>query len=240
MTWLFCAGMIRSGSTLQFQLASAIVEQAALGTRIPYAPESDFPYVREHHSLTQGIKVFKAHVYTPDLANECNKYGAKVIYSYRDLRDVAVSAMRKFGMSFSELMDAKWLDQALVDYYHWTKCPSVSVSRYEDVVGDITGEAEKINRFLGAPLAFHDICCLSKEYGIDRQQVKINRLKELHGRSIMPKEIVFDPIELMHHNHIHQGEVGGWRTLLSDSEKSLLTNKFSGWLEENGYDTRLW
>lgn len=231
--------MIRSGSTLQFQLASAIVEQAAIGTRIAYAPESDFSHVREHHSLTQGIKVFKVHVYTPDLANKCNEYGAKVIYSYRDIRDVAVSAMRKFGMSFSELMEAKWLDQALIDYYHWTKCLSFSVSRYEDFVEDVMGEAEKINRFLGTPLASHDICRLSKEFSIDRQQIKINRLNELHGSSIMPKEIVFDPVELIHHNHIHQGEVGGWRTLLSDSEKYLLTDKFSGWLEETGYDTRL-
>jgi len=239
VTWLFCAGMIRSGSTLQYQLASAIVERAAMGTRIPYAPEADFVHVREQYSLTQGMKVFKVHIYTAAFADECKVGGAKVVYSYRDIRDVAVSAMRKFGMAFDDLVEAKWLDQAIADYWHWTRCPSVCVSRYEDFVDDVAGEAEKINKFLEMPLTLHDVCHLAKEFGIERQRTRISKLNELHSSSIMPKEIVFDPVELIHHNHIYQGEVGGWRKYLLDSEQYLLTERFSVWLEEHGYDTRI-
>lgn len=239
MTWLFCAGMIRSGSTLQYQLASAIVERAAMGIRIPYAAESDFVHVREQYSLTQGMKVFKVHIYTPALADECRVRGAKVVYSYRDIRDVAVSAMRKFGMAFEDLVEAKWLDQAIADYWHWTKCPSVCVSRYEDFVGDVAGEAEKINRFLGMPLTFLDVGRLAEEFGIERQRTRMSKISELGGGSIMPKEIVFDPVELIHYNHIYQGEVGGWRKYLLSNEQYLLTERFSVWLEENGYDTRI-
>lgn len=239
MTWLFCAGMIRSGSTLQFQLTSAIVERAGIGIRLPYSPESDFKKVQDHCSGEYKFQVLKVHVYTPALAKECIEHSAAVIYSYRDIRDVAVSAMRKFGLSFSELMGAKWLEQAITDYSQWMKCPLVSVSRYEDFTENITGEAEKINRFLGSPLAIADVCRLAADYSIERQRVQIDRIKERHGRSILPKEIIFDPVELLHHNHIHQGEIGGWRRQLSDSEKSLLTIRFSDWLEKNGYDTRL-
>jgi len=211
MTWLFCAGMLRSGSTLQFQLTAAIVERTNNGIRMPYSMESDFSKIKKQCSEVHKFRVYKVHIYTPALAKECVEHAAKVIYSYRDIRDVAVSAMLKFGMTFNELLKAQWLEQAIADFYHWTKCPLVSVSRYEDFVSDIRGEAEKINIFLGAPLALCEVHRLAEDYTIERQRVQINKIRECHGSSIIPKEIVFDPVELLHHNHIFQGEVGGWR-----------------------------
>lgn len=239
MTWLFCAGMIRSGSTLQFQLSSAIVEQAGIGRRLPYAPESDFDHICSQDNVSSEFRVFKVHVYTSAFAKECNENEARVVYSYRDIRDVAVSAMRKFDMSFGQLMEAKWLDQAIADYYYWTKCPLACVGRYEDFVGDISGEAEKINRFLGLPLELQDINRLAEKFSIDQQLVQIQKIREQNDCVILPNEIVFDPVELLHHNHIYQGKVGGWREILSDSEKSILTEKFSVWLEENEYDLKI-
>jgi hypothetical protein len=232
--------MIRSGSTLQFQLSAAIVEQAGMGRRLPYAPESDFDHICPQDNVPSEFRVFKVHVYTPAFSKECNENGARVVYSYRDIRDVAVSAMRKFDMSFGQLMEAKWLEQAIADYYHWTKCPLACIGRYEDFVGDISGEAEKINRFLGLPLTLQDISRLAEKFSVAQQLVQIQKIKEQNGSAIFPNEIVFDPVELLHHNHIYQGKVGGWREILSDSEKMFLTDKFSVWLEENEYDLKIW
>jgi len=239
MTWLFCAGMIRSGSTLQFQLSAAIVEQAGIGRRLPYVPESDCDPTCPQDDLTGEFRVLKVHVYTPAFAKECMENGARVVYSYRDIRDIAVSAMRKFDMSFGQLMDAKWLEPAITDYYSWTKCPLAYVGRYEDFVEDISGEAEKINRFLGLPLDLQDVSRLAEKFSIAQQLVQIQKIREQNGSTILAKEIVFDPVELLHHNHIYQGQVGGWREILSDSEKSILTDKFAAWLEENEYDLKI-
>ena len=239
MTWLFCAGMIRSGSTLQFQLTAAIVEQAGIGRRLPYVPESDFDHIIQENNVPSEFRVLKVHIHTPAFAKECNENGARVVYSYRDIRDVAVSAMRKFDMSFGQLMEAKWLEQAIADYYSWTKCPLTCVGRYEDFVGDISREAENINRFLGIPLPLHDINRLAEKFSVAQQRVQIQKIREQNDSPILAREIVFDPVELLHHNHIYQGKVGGWREILSDSEKAILTKNFSAWLEENGYDLQI-
>lgn len=237
MTWVFCAGMIRSGSTLQFQLTSTIVERATIGSRVKYAPESEFENIKkEFPDSERELMVFKVHVCTPTLAQECLDERARVIYSYRDIRDVAVSAIRKFGMSFDQLIETKWLDQAIADYYRWTALPSISVSRYEEVYNNVIGEAKKINAYLGFPLQPLVVEEVAADYTIEKQKLRIEQIRVRHGSHISGGEIVFDPTELLHHNHIHAGEIGGWRRFLSPEQRAVLTDKYSDWLIETGYD----
>jgi hypothetical protein len=140
MTWVFCSGMIRSGSTVQYQLTSAIVEAANCGMRVPYVEESNFAQIRDNYTVQ--FAVFKAHICLPDLRQECLNNGAKVVYSYRDIRDVAVSAIRKFEMTFNELISKGWLDQAIADYYNWTAMPDVLISRYESFRDNLVQETK--------------------------------------------------------------------------------------------------
>ena len=236
MRWILCAGMIRSGSTLQFQLASSIVEHAGLGHRVKYVPESEFETVLDRHTQDAGLKVFKAHVCTSTLAEIAQTGDAKVIYSYRDIRDVAVSAMRKFDMPFDALVNAGWLDQAITDYYAWTNMPNVLVSRYEEMICNLRHEVSRIADFLGLNVDAEALSRLSEQYDIPAQQQRIDALKQRYGQSINNSDIVFDEVELLHHNHIHKGEVDGWRHLLSPLQQSLLTERYSQWLLSLGYD----
>jgi len=236
MTWVFCAGMIRSGSTLQYQLAAEIVERTSIGFRVAYSPEDEFDAVREQLVVPSQFKVFKAHVCTTTLKRECLEYDAKVVYSFRDIRDVAVSAMRKFGLSFHELVTKGWLDQAITDYYNWTSMPMVSISRYEELCVDIHLEVSKISAFLGSCLSTEDLQNIADEYGLEQQLARIKRFNQQRRANISSIGSVFDLKELLHYNHIHKGEVGGWRNLLSSTESSFLTGRYSSWLLEVGYD----
>lgn len=236
MTWVLCAGMIRSGSTLQFQLASSIVEHAGLGRRVKYVPESEFETMLDRHTKDAGLKVFKAHVCTLTLAKIAQAGGAKVVYCYRDIRDVAVSAMRKFDMSFDALVDAGWLDQAIADYYAWTNMPNVLVSRYEKMICDLGQEALRIAEFLGLNADIEALSILAEQYVIPAQQQRIDTLKQRYGQGIDGRDIVFDEVELLHHNHIHKGEVGGWRDQLSPLQQRFLTERYKEWLLSLGYD----
>lgn len=236
MTWIICAGMIRSGSTLQFQLASSIVERAGLGRRVKYVPESEFETVLYRYTKEPGLKVFKAHVCTSALSKIAQAGDAKVIYCYRDIRDVAVSAMRKFDMSFDALVKAGWLDQAITDYYAWTNMPNVLVSRYEEMIRDLKQEACRIAVFLGLNVDTETLSRLAEQYDISKQQQRIADLKQRHGQSIKGSDIVFDEVELLHHNHIHKGEINGWRSQLSPLQQHFLTERNSQWLRSLGYD----
>jgi hypothetical protein len=228
--------MIRSGSTLQFQLASAIVERAGIGSRVEYTPEAQFESVRSRFpEAERTLRVFKAHVCAPALARECEQGRARVVYSYRDIRDVAVSSVRKFGMSLEQLLEDGWLDQAIADYYRWTALPDVSVSRYEEMFHDVAGEARKINAHLGAPLAPAVVDELARSYTLEEQRLRVERIKASQAARISNGEVVFDPRELLHHNHIHSGELGGWRRLLTPAQRDALTERFSDWLQATGY-----
>ena len=73
--------------------------------------------------------------------------GAKAVYSCRDIRDVAVSAMRKFEMTFDELIKKGWLDRAIEDYHQWTAMPDVLISPYESFPNNLVQETQKITQF---------------------------------------------------------------------------------------------
>ena len=236
MSWVFCTGMIRSGSTLQFQLASSIVEHARVGQRMKYAPESEFETVLVRHIKSHGLKVFKAHVCTPALASAARAENSKVIYCYRDIRDVALSAMRKFNLSFDELIDAGWLDQAITDFRAWTTVQNVLVSRYEEMVLDLEVEVSRLAIFLGLNIEPDELKTLAQQFDIPAQLQRIHALKHKFRKRAKGSDIFFDEVELLHHNHIHKGEIGGWRHYLSAQQKDILTDRYHEWLCSMGYD----
>jgi len=44
-----------------------------------------------------------------------------------------------------------------------------------------------------------------------------------------------DPATHLHHNHILNGQVGGWRSELTRSEQKRVNDHFRPWLTEFGY-----
>jgi len=234
MTWVFCAGMIRSGSTVQFQITSAIVEATNRGKRFPYTPEANFAKLhREAHG--HEFAVFKAHLCLPDLAYECLLNGAKVVYSYRDIRDVAASAIRKFAITFDELIKKGWLDQAIDDYYQWTAMPDVLISRYETFHNNLTQETQRISSFLQIPLGDQVMEHIGRDHQLDRQKAKIAQLHSTNIDAVERGDLVFDPRELLHWNHIHEGQVASWKISLTQEQSIYLTDRFSDWLLATGY-----
>jgi hypothetical protein len=225
--------MIRSGSTLQFQIASELVERHGMGRRVEYVPESEFQALAARHGNSPGFKVFKAHQCTPDLAELCREH-ALAIYSYRDLRDVAVSAMRKFGFSFNQLLENRWLDQAVADGERWVRVPRVLVTRYEDLVLDLSLEVRRIAEFIGIELLPMEDKEIARDLSMDKQRARIaDAMPDLAGTA--PASLIaYDPTSLLHHNHIHEGEVGGWRALPADDLREL-ENRFGQWLVTHGY-----
>ncbi len=235
MPWIFCAGMIRSGSTLQYQLTSSIVEQAGIGCRVPYAEEVEFAKVAQGYDVSQKFCVFKAHLCRPPLAEKCISEGALVIYSYRDIRDVAVSAMRKFDLSFEDVIGDAWLGDAIASFSAWTAMPRTFVSRYENMVANVELEAQRINEFLGRPLERRAVSDIASEFSLDRQRARAIAVGEKQSKWLSAKDTVYDDFHLIHHNHIYQGEIGGWRRWLSNEQQSAIYSRYFKWLQAQGY-----
>ena len=191
--WVFCCGMQRSGSTLQYQIAARLVEQAGLGQRLEWVEPGRFPELRDRYADVPGLKVFKNHVCTDAMAAEFARGNAVGIYSYRDPRDVFVSNMRKYACSFEVLWCGGFLETSLLNYRRWTGLPRVLVSRYESMIGDLPAEVQRIAAHLGIEVDAQACRRLAEEHTMEkqRQRQQIERpndgLIEINGQTQIKK-----------------------------------------------------
>jgi len=103
------------------------------------------------------------------------------------------------------------------------------------MISDLKQEVSQISNFLGLMINAEVSSSLANQYVMSSQKQRINALKKRHGPRISENAIIFDEDELLHHNHIHKGEVGGWRHLLSSQQQGLLTERYKQWLLSVGY-----
>lgn len=233
--WIFACGMQRSGSTLQFQIAAKLVEDAGLGQRVEWVKPERFPEIREKYQNISGWKVFKNHIYTPDMAAEFHRGNAMGIYVYRDPRDIFVSTIRKYSTTFNNLWQSKFLDQLLKDYYLWTALPNIMVSKYEDMVMDMPAEVLRIADHLSITLQPESHQKIAAEFTLGKQ---LERVDQARKRGILKSgylDAEFDPHSMLHTNHIHKGQVGGWEFELSPGQIALIEDKSAFWMVDNGY-----
>ncbi len=236
--WVFCGGMKRSGSTLQYQLASALLEQAGLGIRVTWSPADDFPRLREQYARVGLWKVFKSHECTPAIAREITRHDSLGLYIYRDLRDVIASQMHMSRLSFDRLWSLGFLDECLDQDRRWTSLARVGVMKYEDVVADLPRLVQRIGAHLGILLGPADCARVAGDHTIPSQKKRIQRFmqnRSLRRVEAIGNDLLFDPESLLHHNHINTGACRAWTRLLAPAESARVEVKFGDWLRSKGY-----
>jgi hypothetical protein len=225
--------MRRSGSTLQFQLAARLAEDAGVGRRIEWVRPEDFPIVRDKYKGYSGLKVFKSHIHTPEMAVEFQQRNAMGVYIYRDIRDAFVSQKDKNRASFTAMWMQNFLESALKNYELWTSLPRVLVSKYEEVMGDLGREVGRVAAHLGIPCDEARSRKIAEEYTLERQKERI--ANSPRGQLQQHDKTVFDSKELLHRNHISSGESERWRGELAPWQIALVEKRAGRWLVEHGY-----
>jgi hypothetical protein len=235
--WIFCAGMKRAGSTLQYQLVSHLVEGAGRGSRMPWSPASEFPGVRRRHAGSHEWRVFKVHECSPEIAEEVRDRDARALSTVRDLRDVIASQMLMLGASFDQLWSAGFLEECVEHHTAWTALPGVAVTRYEVMIADPVGHTKQIAAQLDIALTGSQAAAISAEYSLEKQRARIANADAASYRRVraLDKELSFDPHTLLHRNHINSGRAGVWAQILSEDERRRVEEAFGGWLVAHGY-----
>ena len=232
--WIFCCGMMRSGSTLQYQIVSQLVEDAGIGQRITWHNPNDFPQLQEQYADTQEWKVLKSHAFTPAMGAEFNR-GAKGVYIYRDIRDVLVSMSRKQKVSAGKIINGDFIQEQLSNYEQWTQQPRVLVSRYEDVIADLATEVRRIANHL--EITVDDSYCqqLAQDYDLDKQKERIEDAKRIGDLDVRGR-MTIDKHSLLHTDHIQDGRVDVWKQSLSGHHIGKLEAIAGDWLKAHGYE----
>lgn len=235
--WIFCCGMQRSGSTLQYQLTAHLVESAGRGKRVDWVKPDEFPRLREQHAGYQGWKVFKNHVCTEEMASEFHRRNALGVYVFRDLRDVFVSTLTKYSTSFDKLWhESSFLEDSLRGFDRWRSLPGVLVSRYEEMIDDLPAEVRRIAAHLDIPVDHETSARIAAQYSIPTQLERIESAKREGDLREGFTNARFNPHTLLHTDHISSGAVDRWAELLSPTQIALIEERARDWLWANGYE----
>lgn len=232
--FVFCGGMFRSGSTLQYQIVSQLIEDRGLGDRITWHSPEAFSEIRSLHSSSSQMLAFKAHKLTSEMLKEIEHNGAKVITAHRDIRDVVVSAMKKNDWSFRKIWRNDRLRYWTGRFDEWARQPGALVCRYEDLVTDLHGVIKSIADHLDISLSENEIGSLAQEYSLDNQKLRAGQvaIQMQTGRNMSK----FDPHSLLHHNHIATAGIGEYRKILLPAQIRAIEDECSDWMMRWGYE----
>jgi hypothetical protein len=231
-----CCGMIRSGSTLQYQVVADLLEQRGLGQRAGFVEKKNFRQVRAQLENMTGLSVIKIHDFLPEIEPWLKLEKTKIFYTFRDLRSVAASVMRIWKAPFSDVIRPNgWLDSAVAADARWRAFPGVTVSRYEDLVQSLPSEVGRWATALGLELTPQEVEDVSARFSIPAQQERIRQagLPEEGAQSSAIE--TFDPKSLLHARHITDGSEEGWKKELSPDQIKQIEDQYSGWLQQHGF-----
>lgn len=223
--WIFCGGMIRSGSTLQYQLVCNLVERAGLGSKGGFY---DGGRELDEYASPQGITVVKSHIFDMHIQKTFLKDEAIAFYIYRDIRDVAVSAMYKFSVTFADLLNKQWLDYAINVGSLWESQNKVRSFRYEESTNDIEGFIKATADYLGIEINIGDIQELAQEHSLTEQRKRADYLKQ--------RGLKIDDVTQLHSDHIFTGTTGIWRESLDRIQQDTLNILYGDWLRQKDYE----
>lgn len=215
---VYCAGMRRSASTLQYNIVRRILEISGVGESVHKGnninpSEHLFSLLREDKNR---IYVYKNHFVRKDILSRDDTV---VFSTYRDLRDV-VTSMINFQKTTDFAIAFEQLGRLVPRDTHFSLLKNKSYRRkYEDFYNDIYAEVESISNFLHVDIGDNQILKIANE--LNRSRIK---------------NVSNQKISLLAPHHVNDGSVGQWKTALNETQIRIIENKYSNWLVANGYE----
>lgn len=232
-------GMLRSGSTLQYNLAAKIIETVRPLNRVGFLGDFGKPEVRQKLDalkVGKGWSILKTHELPlePDFYDD----NVRVIFSYRDVRDIAASIKKKWGYPFEQILAD--IDAMIEIERAFADLPNVLVQSYDNLYDDLPSATREIAQFFSVPLTTTNISQISGSLSVDASKKRIearlkNPVTRLLGRVVGRLRV--DPITQMHDNHISasNGRDGDWVNQFDAAERDELERRYSAWLAQRGY-----
>lgn len=229
---IICCGMMRSGSTLQYQLTVEILEKTGKGTGWGEIRHGNCHEIlgKDSSSLMKVVKVHQFR-HLKGVKEAIADKQAKGIYSYRDIRDVTVSLMKMRKATFERLVfETGEIKECIRDFYNWTNLDDMLISRYDTMVNNLPQEVLKIAHHLNIDIAQKDAQEIANHYSIEKQKKRIEKWKinKVHGNS-------YDPKSLLHANHINFGKQSQWNEVLTPIQVAYLESMGKDWLSLVNY-----
>ena len=241
-----CIGLLRSGSTLQYNLVVSLVEKLGIGRGEGSFVAEQFFDPRKHAEWENDNQyhIIKMHNLHPRDQALIASGKMKTCSIIRDIRDVAVSIKLKQGLEGENLCTL--VDEAIAGYYRIKSIPGVFIQVYEQVVPDLHTAIAELANFLNIPVDRKTIESIARECSLDSARKVTEKLQssitvDLKGKPLPQVDAIMTKYEdkktLLHPNHIskNSGASGVWRYELTQEEIDTITRRQKEWLYEIGY-----
>lgn len=235
--FIFCFGMMRSGSTLQFQLVARLVEAAGVGERVPWTEPEDFASCAASVRSDQRWRVFKAHWCNDAMRDEFVHHNARGVGIHRDLRDVMVSHADKYDKPITPEHCRRFISQCLESFSAWDGLPRTMITRYDELTTDPVSVITRMAEHLELPCTAQQAVALAREYSLAAQRERIDRAQRTavmqpawSGGPTMMKD------ELLHEDHIADGRTGKWTHRFDAACRAAVDELAGDWLVQHGYE----
>lgn len=240
---IVCAGMFRSGSTWQYQVACELAHRSGrtvhpCGFLSGETLASFLAAPRDPHAW----HLYKTHHPDP-IHTALDPADTRVLYSYRDLRDVAYSMAHKTACTFEQaVVERQVLRGCMAADAYWAVFPGAFTMRYEEWVWDNGRFVRGIAAALGLDVSEATADEVADLFRFDRNRERSAQLAaRLAGEGVDLSDPVnalrYDAGSLLHWNHLRTGAVGGWRTLATAEERAVLLAECGQWLVDRGYES---
>ena len=214
MMLVFCEGMPRSASTLLFNLTREVME--ASGGIAATRTHGKMPVGRVRELVaTRERMLFKGHTLTPGIVGMLSNPGVRVLYCWRDIRDVAASLRHFNGLTGEGL--AKRLGECLDEQrtaFGLAYDGNIRLFTYDALVTNPSGSVGRIARHLDVVMDVRQAAEIADAWSLDAVE---GMIADASGDPVPPSGHV-DKVTQLHANHISptRGAPGAWRSLTGD------------------------
>ena len=203
--WIFCTGMRRSGSTLQYHIVRELLPDAidhaflAIGALDELITQVD----------TTRVHIGKLHIGLLPQAPAAHAMlaagNARAVHIYRNPLDAMASLK-----IFRHKIPSREVHAIYREHFYWSRAPYTYVSKYKHAVIDIAGEARNIAEFLGINKTEEEYARIASELAIRKQ----------HERQPAKG---YDSKQALWWNHINTGKNDIWRDVLTNYEVEMVS-----------------
>jgi GT2 family glycosyltransferase len=234
-------GMMRSGSTWQYQVACDLACLLGPAEFLGYRELDDFAKEYDRISSAKGVIVVKMHPPHELVAELARQGQARILYSFRDIRDVVYSSAHKLMLQPRQVLE--WYLPAILEGHRfWMNCTNRFAMRYEDFLASSVVALSQLAEFLDVSIMPEKIAEIDRRYSLDANRERASEKKrklEQDGCDLSDSKYtcLHDHEELVHWNHLRTGEKKKWWQLATAEELAQLGDACGDWLIENGYET---
>lgn len=228
---IFCCGLMRSGSTLQYQLTETLIQKLGRGSGYGWLPSiknRDEVFNRATETDPESYYIVKIHGYNPDFLRLIEQGKASAIYVYRDLRDVVTSFMSWQNTSFEGVIREKWIEKVLTDSQNWEALNNIHISKYETAVNNLYDEVLAIANHLSLDVRTEILQEVAEQCSLKKTQKRMQSLTQKNQKS--------DNQNILHHNHIKSGMAQRYKKELAPTQIALIETKTAVWMKSHGYE----